>query len=189
MRVTLLLLFLSLAACSGVPTTGTPDIATFYGRSVVGEATHEGAIALVVHGRPAVNLSEAEAGRLIADQVQLPGWFPPTRLAPAAGGETYRVVLIFNPASIADAANHPCGPLDDLASRDDGGGLLVIGAFCSGERPASSNRGSVSDGTPLTREAVVPLVRQLVVSLFPPENPVLRDDRRRPFSGGLLFGG
>jgi hypothetical protein len=184
MRLGLLILILTLAACGRVATTGTADIATFYGRSLVHEATREGAIALVVHGRPAPDLSQDEAARLIAERVRLPGWFPPTRLKRAAGDEQYRVVLIVNPVSIADAANHPCGPLDEMATEAEAGAIRVVGAFCSGDRVASANRGRAPSA-----EDLIPLVRQLVTSLFPPENPVLRGDEFWFRTGRWLFGG
>lgn len=185
MRIALLLSVLVLAACGRVETTGTADFGTFYGRSLVSEATQDGAIALVVHGRPSPALSQAAAAQRVGEEIGLPGWFPPTRLRPSNGGEAYRVVLIFNPVSIAAAANNPCGPLADIATGDGAGGAAVVGAFCSGDRAASQNRGSAPAGA--GDAALVALVGQLVTSLFPPENPVLRDDRGK--RRGWLFGG
>ena len=185
--LTVVVAMLALAGCGRVAATGVPDVATFYGRSLVHAATQEGAIALVVHGRPSPRLSEAGAARLIGERVRLPGWFPPTRLRPAGGGERYRLVLIFNPVSIAAAANHPCGPLAELATGDGAGGTVVVGAFCAGERAASENRGDGPAGAAVDEAALLALAGPLVTSLFPPENPLLRDDRgeRR---GRWLFG-
>lgn len=188
MRSALALSILALTvACGKLTTTGTPDFATFYGRSLVHEAAQDAAIALVVHGRPSPHLSQADASRLIADSVQLPGWFPPTRLRPATGGERYRVVMIFNPVSIAQAANHPCEPLTSMATGNGAGGTVVVGAFCAGERAASENRGE-APAIEQRGDTLLALARQLVTSLFPPANPLLRDDRddRRP---RWLFGG
>lgn len=175
-RTAAILAGLAVSACAGLPQTSTGGLTPFYDRSVVAYAAQGGAIPLVVHGSPHPDVDPAEAATLIAQDLRLPGWFPPTpfRPAPVPGAPSgdYRLVLIFNPARPA-SGDDACGDVSRIPLAPPGAQMTVRAAFCTeNERitDAAAWAPASAPGAPTFRA----LTDQILMTVFPERNR-LRD--------------
>ena len=179
---------LALSACAGQVQTSYGDITPFYDRSVVTHASAGGAFPLVVHGSPFPGVAQPQAAEAIARDMRLPGWFPPTRFAPAPVADAprgdYRLVLVFNPARPVSAAD-ACGDLREVPVAPQSGPETTLrAAFCTrGETisDTTARAAAAAPGSPAFRE----LLDQVSVTIFPERN---RDREMDRGGGDLVLG-
>jgi hypothetical protein len=180
-RIAALAAALALSACAaGQVQTGYGDITPFYDRNVVTYASSGGAFPLVVHGNPFPGLTQTQATQAIAQDMRLPGWFPPARFAPApvanAPSGDYRLVLVFN-ASPGVSASDACGDLRQIAvAPRSGPETTVRAAFCTrGEAISDTWARTIAAeaGSPAFRQ----LLDQISATLFPERNRDREMDR------------
>lgn len=173
------LLATMLAGCAGQVQTGYGDVTPFYDRNVVTHAAKGGAFPLIVHGAPAASLAPQRAAAAVAQDMRLPGWFPPTPFqpAPVAGAPSgdWRLVLIFNPARPI-SAREACGDLGRVpVAPGPAGETVVRAAFCTRDEAISdvtARAAASAPGTPAFRQ----LLDQIAAAIFPERNPTLQGE-------------
>jgi len=163
-----LLLALALAGCDTAE-VDSQMIRPGYSPSMVWEAMKGGGLPLVVHGGATAALDQQATQDLIEQTVSLPRWTEDARFTTGSAADRFRVVLIFNPVSIGQAADGACGPLDDIATQPPGDKMHVVAAFCDDDEEMSSENGSIGlAGDP--GEAVDRLVTEIALTLMPSYN-------------------
>lgn len=132
----------------------------------------------VIRGNPS-NLDKADFDRIVRDDIRGANFGRPTTFVPGpeeAPWPGYRLVMIFN------------GPV--MGQRDicrdlipDGGGpapdgkVMVLAAFCSGDRAVTSLAGGIAELTDPNDTRFRSFLRQVSLKLFDRQNPDDRPDR------------
>lgn len=161
-----------LSGCDSIPRT-LADQQPFYNPQLVQHTVEDGEMSTVIHGRP-FGGEQFDSDRAVTDVLRLPGFYPQASFRPVIPNvqpEGGYLVFAFDPASKGLSAESLCQSPDRVASRNQGGPLQLIGAFCYGDTLAAN----VSAQAPRPSSAQAPEFRQfmslVLTDLLPPIDP------------------
>jgi len=140
---------LVLAGCVSNTGGDTAQLSSYYTPNVVRYAARDGAMLVTVHGDFGIPLKQA--GRQIADNLSMPGWFPQAEFiaaSPSSAPDEHRVVFIVNPMTLTVSGRHACAATKPLKTKSIAETVRIVGAFCAGSRVISEVTVSGAGGFP-----------------------------------------
>lgn len=165
-----------LAGCAGQPIVHSAYLADDYEKEVLNYAAKQGGMLTEITGNPFAADSAALSREVTVafEEAHFGVDLPFFTEAPEDYRSPYKVVVLFNPAPGVGAPAVCAG--SDRPVLPPEGRIKVLAVFCSAEQRVNSAYGSLAGATGPDDPAFGALMRQISLSIFPPQEPRDRRD-------------
>ena len=161
---------LLLSACVLIHTTKQEIL---YSPEFVAYIGQDGSLPVEISGNPLGNSDMAN--KKLLDAILLPHWIIPRRLVPVAPvdrGKSYRLVLVFNPASPIASGDSICAD-PQTKTRAPGPKMKVLAALCSSDDNVTRATAEGETAAGLNDPRFIDLLNDLIRATLPQRNEEL----------------